>query len=362
MRKSENKRELELLVIRVNGNFRFSIADFEFVNWILHESEAFTTGKIKMEKDIKKVACVGCGMVGQGWSALFAAAGYRVAMHDVSEDLLKQAVEQVQSNLAWLKEIDRISTETATRAAEFIETTTDMVEALTEADFVMESVPDNYAAKKTLFKQLDTLASADAILASSSSGLLMSEIQTVVSRPERCVLAHPFLPVHLLPMVEVVGGNRTAPATVEATCRLMENIGKIPVRLNKEVSGYIVNRLQAALLREAIDLVANGVASAADVDRAFCNGMGMRDPFIGPLLRAHLAGNGIAQFLDQYAESYRLRWESMADWDTISAHAKDALIESVNEMPMVRNHSLEEIKAWRDKMLAQMLELEREML
>ena len=313
-----------------------------------------------MDIDVKKVACVGCGLIGQGWAASFAAAGYRVAMHDVSEDVLTQAVEQVQLNLARLEEIDRISTGTAARAAEFIETTTDVAEALTEADFVMESVPDNYEAKKSVFKQLDTLTIEDAILVSSSSGLLMSEIQTVVARPERCVLAHPFLPVHLLPLVEVVGGNRTAPATVEATCRLMENIGKIPVRLNKEVSGYIVNRLQAALLREAIDLVASGVASAADVDRAFCKGMGMRDPFIGPLLRAHLAGNGIAQFLDQYAESYRLRWETMADWDTIPPRVKDSLIKSVNEMPIVRNQSLQEIKNWRDKMLARMLELERE--
>ena len=312
-----------------------------------------------MIKDIKIVACVGCGLIGQGWAALFAAAGYRVVMHDVSDDVLKQAAKQVQLNLERLEDIDRISTGTAAQAAEFLETTTVLAEALTEAEFVMESVPDNYEAKKTVFKQLDTLAMADAILASSSSGLLMSEIQTVVSRPERCVLAHPFLPVHLLPMVEVVGGNRTAPATVEATCRLMENIGKIPVRLNKEVSGYIVNRLQAALLREAIDLVASGVASAADVDRAFCNGMGMRDPFIGPLLRAHLAGNGIAKFLDQYAESYRLRWESMATWDTIPPRAREMIIESVNEMPMVRNQSLEEIKTWRDNMLVQILNLKK---
>ncbi len=315
-----------------------------------------------MQKDIRRVACVGCGLIGQGWAALFAAAGYRVAMHDVSDDVLKRAVKQVRLNLERLEEIDRISTGTATRAADFIETTTDMAGALTEADFVMESVPDNYTVKKTVFKELDNLTSADAILASSSSGLLMSEIQTVVARPERCVLAHPFLPVHLLPLVEVVGGNRTAPATVEATCRLMENIGKIPVRLNKEVSGYIVNRLQAALLREAIDLVANGVASALDVDRAFCNGMGMRDPFIGPFLRAHLAGNGIAQFLDQYAESYRLRWESMATWDTIPPRAKEMIIESVIEMPMVRNQSLEEIKNWRDKILAQILKLDRDPL
>lgn len=312
-----------------------------------------------MDKDIKKVACVGCGLIGQGWAALFAAAGYHVAMHDLSEDVLKQAVEQVRLNLERLQDIKRISTATAVQAVEFVRTTTDMADVLNGADFVMESVPDNYPVKKSVFKQLDSLAPADAILASSSSGLLMTEIQTAVTRPERCILAHPFLPVHLLPLVEVVGGSHTAPATVDATCRLMEKIGKVPVRLKKEVSGYIVNRLQAAVLREAIDLVANGVASAAEVDRAFCNGMGMRDPFIGPLLRAHLAGSGIANFLDHYAESYRLRWASMAVWDTIPTAVREALVESVSEMPIVRNHSLEEIKDWRDKMLMEILEMKR---
>ena len=206
---------------------------------------------------------------------------------------------------------------------------------------------------------MDALAPGDTILASSSSGLLMSEIQTAVTRPERCVLAHPFLPVHLLPLVEVVGGDRTAAETVDITCRLMEKIGKTPVRLKKEVSGYIVNRLQAAVLREAVDLVASGVAGAEEVDRAFCTGMGMRDPFIGPLLRAHLAGNGIESFVAQYAESYRLRWESMATWSTISSPVRESLIDSINEMPIVRENSLEKIKNWRDRMLLEILKLDR---
>jgi len=187
----------------------------------------------------------------------------------------------------------------------------------------------------------------------------MSEIQTAVTRPQRCVLVHPFLPVHLLPLVEVVGGDQTDPETVEITCRLMEKIGKAPVRLKKEVSGYIVNRLQAAILREAIDLVATGVASAEEVDQAFCSGMGMRDPFIGPILRAHLAGDGIESFVEQYAESYRLRWESMATWNTISSGMRDTLVNSVSEMPVVRDNSLEEIKNWRDKMLIEILKLDR---
>ena len=280
-------------------------------------------------------------------------------MQDLGDDKLKSAAEQVHLNLKLLEENGRILKETAAAANQRIRTTLSLAEAVKDADYILESVPDNYPAKKTVFKEMDALAPCDTILASSSSGLLMSEIQTALTRPERCILAHPFLPVHLLPLVEVVGGEQTVPETVEITCRLMEKIGKTPVRLKKEVPGYIVNRLQAAVLREAIDLVANGVASAEQVDQAFCSGMGMRDPFIGPLLRAHLAGDGIESFVAHYADSYRLRWESMATWKTISTAMRDALVISVNQMPVVRENSMAKIKSWRDKMLMKMLRLDR---
>ena len=312
-----------------------------------------------MLNTIQNVACVGSGLIGQGWATLFAAAGYGVTMQDLGDDKLKSAAEQVHLNLKLLEDNGRIPKETAAAAYQRIRTTLSLAEAVKDADYILESVPDNYPAKKTVFKEMDALAPCDTILASSSSGLLMSEIQTALTRPERCILAHPFLPVHLLPLVEVVGGEQTVPETVEITCRLMEKIGKTPVRLEKEVSGYIVNRLQAAVLREAIDLVANGVASAEQVDQAFCSGMGMRDPFIGPLLRAHLAGDGIESFVAHYGDSYRLRWESMATWKTISTAMRDALVISVNQMPVVRENSMEKIKNWRDKMLMKILKLDR---
>jgi 3-hydroxypropionate dehydrogenase (NADP+) len=313
-----------------------------------------------MRNNIKKVACVGTGLIGQGWATLLAAAGYRVTMQDINNDILKSACEQVRKNLIFLEDNDRLQAQTAADAHQLIRTTLTLGEAVKDADYVLESVPDKYETKKPVFREMDTLAPPDTILASSSSGLLMTEIQTVVARPQRCVLVHPFLPVHLLPLVEVVGGEQTVPETVETTCRLMEKIGKTPVRLKKEVSGYIVNRLQAAILREAMDLVASGVASAEEVDQAFCTGMGMRDPFIGPLLRAHLAGNGIENFVAHYAGSYRLRWESMATWSTISASLRDAVVDSVKAMPSVRDNSLEEIKCWRDQMLIEILKLDRQ--
>lgn len=311
-----------------------------------------------MNSDIKNVTCVGSGLIGQGWATLLAAAGYQVTMQDLSDDKLKSALAQVRLNLQHLEDNGRLKAATAADAAKLIRTTLSLAEAVEDADFILESVPDKYSAKKPVFKEMDALAPAETILASSSSGLLMSEIQTAVTRPERCVLVHPFLPVHLLPLVEVVGGEQTAAEAVEISCELMEKIGKSPVRLKKEVSGYIVNRLQAAVLREAIDLVASGVASATEVDQAFCTGMGMRDPFIGPLLRAYLAGNGIENFVAEYAESYRLRWGSMATWDTIDAQVREVLINSVNEMPIVRDNSLEEVKDWRDRMLMDILKLD----
>ena len=313
-----------------------------------------------MSDPIKNVTCIGSGLIGQGWATLFAAGGFDVTLQDASSDRLKSAVEQVGVNLRFLEDNSRLLPGATAAASRRIRTTPDLAGALAGADYVQESVPDNYPVKKKVFAEMDARAPADAILASSSSGLLMSEIQQVVGRPQRCVLVHPFLPVHLLPLVEVVGGEQTAPETVQITCELMEKIGKTPVRLKKEVSGYIVNRLQAAVLREAIDLVAGGVASAEEVDSAFCNGMGMRDPFIGPLLRACLAGDGIENFVKEYSDSYRIRWESMAAWNTLSPQMKETLVKSVNAMPIVRENSMEKIKDWRDKMLIEILKLERQ--
>ena len=312
-----------------------------------------------MKNNIQNVACVGSGLIGQGWATLFAAGGYTITMHDLTDDKLEQAVRRVNLNLGFLEANGRLAPGAAGAAYKCIRTTTNLKEALNNADYVQESVPDNYRDKKKIFREMDALAPSGAILASSSSGLLMSEIQPVVQRPERCLLVHPFLPVHLLPLVEIVGGDKTAPETIRITCQIMEKLGKTPVRLKREVPGYIVNRLQAAVLREAIDLVASGVADAEEVDRAFCAGMGMRDPFIGPLLRAYLAGDGIESFIENYSASYRVRWESMASWNEISPSQRDTLVKSINDMAVVRENELEKIKNWRDKMLIEILKLER---
>ncbi len=307
--------------------------------------------------NIKKVACIGVGLIGQGWATVFSSKGFEVVLQDISDTILDHSLKDISSNLAFLKAHGLLEPGQAHAAMKSIKATTSISEAVRDIDYVQESVLDNYALKKKVFKEIDATAPDHAILASSSSGLLMTEIQKVTKKPGRCVLVHPCLPVHLIPLVEIVGGKETSPETVGAAYDLMKMLGKIPVTLKREVPGYIVNRLQAALVREAFDLVDKGIVTAEEVDKAFCFGIGLRDPIIGPFLRIHLAGNGIERFIENYSESYRHRWETMETWTSIPGSAAGRVIQGVNEMEIVRSKTLDEIKSWRDQMLVQILKL-----
>lgn len=305
--------------------------------------------------EINKVVCVGAGLIGQGWATLFSSKGLEVILQDLNETILKKSVTAIRSNLKFLEANHFLKKNGSDASLRRIKTMTSISEAVAQADYVQESVLDNYELKREVFKEMDQAAPDHAILASSSSGLLMTEIQKVTAKPHRCVLAHPILPLHLLPLVEIVGGDKTSSETVTAAFDFMKRLGKTPVLLKREVPGYIVNRLQAALLRESIDLVDKGVASPEEVDKAFCTGIGLRDPIIGPFLRIHLAGNGVERFINNYAQSYRNRWETMETWTSIPPSAAKKVIRGVEEMQTVRTKTLEEIKDWRDQMLVKLL-------
>ncbi|MFQ5819269.1 MAG: 3-hydroxyacyl-CoA dehydrogenase family protein [Candidatus Heimdallarchaeota archaeon] len=310
--------------------------------------------------EISKVACVGAGLIGQGWATLFSSQGVEVILQDVNEAILEKAIYQVTINLRLLETSSLIGQGNANAALKRIKTTTNIAEAVDLVNYVQESVPDNYDVKKQVFKEIDALAPNHAILASSTSGLLMTKIQKVTNRPERCILVHPVLPVHLIPLVEIVGGEQSSQETVNTAYEFMLKLGKVPVVLNREVPGYIINRLQAALLREAIDIVDKGIASAEEVDNAFCMGIGLRDPFIGPFLRIHLAGNGIEHFLEDFSQSYSYRWETMESWTSIPLSATKKIIQGVYDMGVIHTKTLEDIKSWRDEMLVKLLKVIRE--
>lgn len=310
--------------------------------------------------EIHKVACVGAGLIGQGWATLFSSAGLEVILQDVTEPVLEKSIKEVKANLVFLETNKLLKRGEVDAALKRIKMTTVIGEAVRDADYVQESVPDNYDFKRRVFREMDAAALDHAILASSSSGLLMTEIQKATVKPQRCVLVHPALPVYLIPLVEIVGGEQTDRETATTAYDFMKRLGKTPVLLKREVSGYIINRLQAALLREAIDLVDKGVASAEEVDKAFCTGIGLRDPIIGPFLRIHLAGDGVERFIENFSQSYRHRWETMETWTSIPPSAAKKVVSGVKEMDVIRTKTLEEIKIWRDEMLVKILRLVRE--
>jgi len=306
---------------------------------------------------ISRVACVGAGLVGQGWAAIFLSRGLEVIMQDISQEILNESMKQIWLNFKFLETHGLVQNGSVEAGRDRIQTTTDISDACSHADYVQESVPDNYEIKKRVFEEMDTAAPAHVVLASSASGLLMTDIQKVTTRPDRCVLVHPVLPVHLIPTVEIAGGEKTSPATIQKASKFMEQVGKSPVVLRREVPGYIVNRLQAALLREAIDLVDKGIASPEEVDKAFCKGTGLRDPVVGPFLRMHIAGNGIEDFIQNFAQSYHYRWETMETWTSIPPSAINTIIKGTRDMDIVSKKSLGEVRAWRDEMLSKLLKL-----
>lgn len=313
--------------------------------------------KRKTIMDINSIACVGAGLIGSGWATLFSLKGYPVFLQDISEEILDKAVHDIQTNLVFLEENNLLKPGELEDALIRIECMTSIGDAVSNADYIQECVPDDLALKHQVVGMIDAAAKPNAIIASSSSGLMVKEIQKGAEHPERCVMVHPFLPVHLMPLVEIGAGPDTRQETLTSAVKLMEKLGKTPVVLKKEVPGYIVNRLQAAILREAMDLVDSGVATAADIDTAFCKGCGLRDPFIGPFLRAHLAGNGIENFFKRYDQSYRERLSSLGMWTAFPPAAKTTVIKEVNNMCSKAEWSIDALKAERDAKLVQLLEI-----
>jgi 3-hydroxyacyl-CoA dehydrogenase len=223
--------------------------------------------------NVKRVAVVGTGVIGASWVAYFLAHGLDVNATDPSpgaEDRLRAAVAQHWPTLERFHD--------------------SLEDAVSVADFVQENGPERMDFKIDLFRRMDAAAPPDTILASSSSGLAISGVQSGCAHPQRVVLGHPFNPPHLIPLVEVIGGEQTSAEAIERTMAFYAAIGKRPIHVKREVKGHIANRLQAALWREAFHLVNEGVASVADIDTAIAHGPGLRWAVMGPFMNLHLSG------------------------------------------------------------------------
>src|SRR5246500_3196209 len=282
--------------------------------------------EMSQNKPIRRIAIIGTGVIGASWTALFLANGLDVVATDVApgaEAALKRFV-----SAAWpaLQRLGLASGASQSR----LSFTAALADAVRDADLVQENGPEKIEFKKTLYRQLDELLHPSVIIASSSSGLTMSEIQSACEmHPERCVIGHPFNPPHLVPLVEIVGGARTSEATIRRTAEFYTSIGQRTVRLHKEMPGHIAHRLQAALSREVYYLVAEGVVSAADVDTALCWGPGLRWGVMGNMMLNHLGGGpgGIEHFFQQFTGPMTAWWKTLGS-PVLTPEVQKKLIDS----------------------------------
>jgi 3-hydroxyacyl-CoA dehydrogenase len=306
-------------------------------------------------RPIRRVAIIGTGVIGASWTALFLANGLEVVATDVAPDAeaaLKRFVAAAWPALQRLGLAPGASQNKVTFTAA-------LASAVKDVDLVQENGPEKIDFKKTLYRQLDELLPADVIIASSSSGLTMSEIQSACEKhPDRCVIGHPFNPPHLVPLVEIVGGAKTSEATIRRAADFYTSIGQRTVRLNKEMPGHVANRLQAALAREVYYLVAEGVVSATDVDTALCWGPGLRWGIMGNMMLNHLGGGpgGIEHFFHQFAGPMTAWWKTLGS-PVLTPDVQKELIDSVHTE--VGSRTIEELEAERDEVLLGLIELRK---
>lgn len=238
----------------------------------------------------KHAAVIGSGVMGHGIAQLFALAGFRVSLYDLQEEFLLKARASIEHSLSLLVAEGVIADQSRVAALEHIVLTTDLQAAVSSAEIITEAIPEVIELKWELFEKLEHYAKPDAIIASNTSTFSIARLIEKATTPQRFIITHFFNPAQLVPLVEVVKHEKTALEVVQKTMQLMEDIGKCPVLLKKDVPGFIANRLQTALMREAFHLLAEGVADAAQIDTVMKNGIGFRWAFVGPIETADFGG------------------------------------------------------------------------
>src|SRR5215470_13403010 len=307
---------------------------------------------MSFDKPIRRIAIVGTGVIGASWAAQYLARGFDVVATDPApnaEANLRKYIDE-----AW-PDLTKIGL-SAGASRERLSFTTNMKEALSKADFVQENGPERPDFKIKLFADMDDATPAEAIIASSSSGITPSVMQSACKRPERCLVGHPFNPPHIIPLVEVVGGTKTSPDAIQRALAFYASIGKKPIYLRKELPGHVGNRLQAALYREVMYLIQQGVLSVTDADDAVSYGPGLRWGVMGPSLQWHLGGGpgGIQHFMEHLMDPLAGMIKVLGT-PAITAELKQTIIDGV--LAEAGNRSVDQLAQEENEVLLGLLKL-----
>jgi carnitine 3-dehydrogenase len=302
----------------------------------------------------KRVAVIGAGTIGASWAACFLARGCEVAAYDPAPQGEAFARRFIDNAWTTLEKLGSVAASADKSRISFHQTPG---EAAKGTEFVQESGPEREDAKLALFEEIGAAAPADTVIVSSSSGLLISRIAANCKNPERCVIGHPFNPPHLIPLVEVVGGDKTSTAAIDAAMAFYRAMGKHPIHIRKEVKGHVANRLQAALWREAIHLVMEGVVSVADADAAIAHGPGLRWALMGPHLTFHLAGGegGMQHFMSHLAAGPVQSWMDDLGAPRMTPEVQNTITDGV--LAEAGTRSIADLAKWRDRKLIDILKV-----
>lgn len=304
-----------------------------------------------------RVAVIGTGTIGASWTELFLAAGHEVAASDPAEGAEDRLRAQVAANWGDLETLG-VASGSSDNALMSLTFHDDPAAAAEGAMVVQENAPERIEVKRKLLAQLETALAPDALILSSTSGLKPTDMQRDMAYPERLVVGHPFNPPHLIPLVEIVGGARTSEQAIAEAVRFYEGVGKQPIRLNREITGHVANRLQAALWREAVYLAREGVASVADIDRAMTGALGIRWALMGPHLTFHLGGGpgGMESFVRNLGPAVESWWADLGD-ATLDDETRRVLVDGMAEETEGRD--VEELAPARNAALLRILALDR---
>ena len=314
-------------------------------------------------KDIKKAACVGAGVIGYSWALYYSLKKLSVTVYDLTEDKLNLAKKRIHESLINLEKNNVVSESEILEIESRICYTTSMEEAVKDVQFITESGPENYEVKQNMAEEMEKYTADDTIIASSTSGLLVTEIAKNAKHPERFIGAHPYNPPHLIPLVELTKGDKTDEHVLEVAKEFYQSIDKEPVVLQKEALGFICNRIQMAVYREVCDLVMNGVCTIEDADKAVTYGPGLRWAIMGPSLVFELGGgeghiDGLMKHLNP---SISLWLHDMADFKDFPEEfpevARKGVEEALKNRPREIGNDDASLAEYRDKMLISLLKL-----
>ena len=273
----------------------------------------------KHENNKKKVALIGCGLIGQSWAINFLNAGFSVSLFDPMEGVIENAKEKIIAKLSDLQDHGLFNNRNISGYVDEIYLAQSLSEAIQDSVYIQESGPEDLFIKKELTQQIDTATPENIPIASSTSGIPTSLYASNLKGRYRCLVAHPINPPHLIPAVEIVPAPFTSEAITQNVKEIIISIDKEPLELKKEIPGFVVNRLQGALLSEAFNLVKDGISTAEDIDKAISQGLGLRWSFMGPFQTIHLnAPEGIAGYVERYEKMYREMFNKPdMDWSSV---------------------------------------------